>query len=163
MRQLTSARPRACARGLTLVEIMVALAIGALILTFAAPHMGDYYANTRMREGAHGVLAQALLAQSEALKRNTPVLLAVTATEAKVSVVSTGEVLRTQVLPNGLEATPGALSFGANGLPTPLGSAVQVVVSQTGITCSAEMRCPRLSVDGGGGVRLCSDSTGSCP
>ena len=162
MRPLTSARMRASMQGLTLIEIMVALVISALVLTFAAPHMGDYFTNTRMREGLHGVMAQALFAQSEALKRNTPVRLAVTANEARVTVVATGDVLRAQPLTNGLEATAGTLDFGANGLPTPLGAALQVVVSQPGVTCSAEMRCPRLNIDGGGGVRVCSDTT-SCP
>jgi type IV fimbrial biogenesis protein FimT len=162
MRRLTPTRRRARVLGLTLIEIMVTLTIGALVLTFAAPHMGDYYTNTRMREGMHAVMAQALFAQSEALKRNTTVRLTVTANEASVSVVSTGVVVRTQPLINGLEATAGTLDFGANGLPTPLGASLQVVVSQTGVTCSADMRCPRLNVDGGGGVRSCSDTT-SCP
>jgi type IV fimbrial biogenesis protein FimT len=162
MRQLRSARQRARMLGLTLIEIMVALVIGALVLTFAAPHMGDYVTNTRMREGLHAVMAQALFAQSEALKRNTPVRLAVTATEARVLVVADGMVLRAQALVPGLEATTGSLDFGANGLPTPLGTALQVVVSQTGVACSAEMRCPRLDIDGGGGVRVCSNSM-SCP
>jgi type IV fimbrial biogenesis protein FimT len=149
--------------GLTLIEIMVALVISALVLTFAAPHLGDYNTNTRMREGLHSVMAQALLAQSEALKRNTPVQLAVTANAATVTVVATGTVIATQPLLPGLESTTGTLAFGANGLPTPLGASLQVVVSQTGITCSADLRCPRLTVDGGGGVRVCSDSTGTCP
>lgn len=163
MRPLTSARRRARTLGLTLIEIMVALVIGALVLTFAAPHLGDYHTNTRMREGLHSVMAQALLAQSEALKRNTPVRLDVTAGAATVSVVATGTVIASQPLLPGLQSTTGTLDFGANGLPTPLGSSLQVVVSQTGVTCSSEMRCPRLNVDGGGGVRLCGDSTGSCP
>ena len=163
MRQLTPPHPRRRNQGLTLIEIMVALTISALVLTFAARHLGDYATNTRMREGLHGVMAQALLAQSEALKRNTPVRLTVTANESRVSVVASGQVLRAEPLINGLEATTGTLDFGANGLPIPLGTSLQVVVSQTGVTCSAEMRCPRLSVDGGGGVRVCSDSTGTCP
>jgi type IV fimbrial biogenesis protein FimT len=162
MRQLKSARQRARTRGVTLVEIMVALAIGALVLTFAAPQLGDYNTNTRMREGLHGVMAQALLAQSEGLKRNTAVRLSVTANETRVTVVATGEVLSAQALLPGLEASAGTLDFGANGLPTPLGAALQVVVSQTGVTCSDEMRCPRLDIDGGGGVRVCSNSM-SCP
>jgi type IV fimbrial biogenesis protein FimT len=163
MRPLTSARMRACSRGLTLIEIMVALVISALVLTFAAPHMGDYFTNTRMREGLHSVMAQALLAQSEALKRNTPVRLAVTTNAATVTVIASGNVIATQTLLPGLESTTGTIDFGANGLPTPLGASLQLVVSQTGVTCSADMRCPRLNVDGGGGVRVCGDSTGSCP
>ena len=163
MRPLRSTRQCLRARGLTLIEIMVALVIGALVLTFAAPYMGDYHTNTRMREGLHGVMAQALLAQSEALKRNTPVQLEVTAGAATVTVVATGAVIADRPLLPGLGSTTGTIVFGANGLPTPLGSSLQVVVSQTGVTCSADLRCPRLNVDGGGGVRVCSDSTGSCP
>ena len=162
MRRLSSVGRRARALGLTLIEIMVTLTIGALVLTFAAPHMGDYYTNTRMREGMHIVMAQALFAQSEALKRNAPVRLTVTATEASVSLVGSGAVIRSQALINGLEATAGTLDFAANGLPTPLGASLQVVVTQAGITCSSDLRCPRLNVDGGGGVRSYSDTT-NCP
>lgn len=162
MRRLNAAGRRARALGLTLIEIMVTLTIGALVLTFAAPHMGDYYTNTRMREGMHIVMAQALFAQSEALKRNAPVRLTVTPTEASVSLVSNNMVIRTQALINGVEASAGTLDFGANGLPTPLGATLQVVVSQAGVTCSADLRCPRLNIDGGGGLRNCSDTT-NCP
>ena len=163
MRPLRSAPQRVRAQGLTLIEIMVALVIGALVLTFAAPHMGDYFTNTRMREGLHSVMAQALFAQSEALKRNTPVRLEVTTGAATVSVLATGVVIANQPLLPGLQSTTGIIDFGANGLPTPLGSSLQIVVSQAGVICSADMRCPRLNVDGGGGVRVCGDSTGSCP
>ena len=162
MRRLNATGRRARTLGLTLIEIMVTLTIGALVLTFAAPHMGDYYTNTRMREGMHIVMAQALFAQSEALKRNVPVRLTVTPTEASVSLVSNSAVIRTQALINGVEASGGTLDFGANGLPTPLGATLQVVVSQAGVTCSSDLRCPRLNIDGGGGVRSCSDTT-NCP
>lgn len=162
MRHLSTALRRRITRGLTLVELMVTLAVIGLMVTFAGPQFSDFLTNTRMREGAHSVLAQALFAQSEALKRNTPVRLTVTTAAATVTVVSTGEVLRSQALTDGLSATNGAINFGANGLPTPLGSSLSVVVAQGGVTCSLEMRCPTLTVDGGGGMRICSN-TSSCP
>jgi hypothetical protein len=68
-------------------------------------------------------MAQALYAQCEGLKRNTPVRLTVTAHTANVSVMAFGEVLRQHTLTKGLSASEGTLDVGANGLPAPLGTA----------------------------------------
>ena len=64
MRQLT------LHRGVTLIELMVGLVITAVLLGMAAPFFGDYVTNSRLREGGNGLMAEALYAQSEALKRN---------------------------------------------------------------------------------------------
>lgn len=162
MRGLTLMRQRLRTQGLTLIEAMVALAIAALLMTFGAPAMSDYLTNVRMREGVHSVMAMALFAQSEAGNRPTPVRLQVLASEVRVSVVATGQVLRRQQLADGLQATPGMLDFDRTGLPTPLGTSLQIDVTQSGVACSAEMRCPRLSIDGGGGMSICGDTT-NCP
>jgi prepilin-type N-terminal cleavage/methylation domain-containing protein len=45
----TARRP---ARGLTLIELMMALVVGAVMLATAAPHFSDYITNSRLRETA---------------------------------------------------------------------------------------------------------------
>lgn len=145
------------ARGLTLVEVMVVLVIGTLLISMAAPFFGDFIVNSRMREGANSLLAQALYAQSEALKRNGTVRLTVTAGGSQVTDVTTGAVLRVHTLTEGLVADAATIDFGSNGMPTPFGTESAVNVTYTGVTCSAEMRCPGLRIDGGGGIRLCSN------
>ncbi|NRF66142.1 prepilin-type N-terminal cleavage/methylation domain-containing protein [Aquincola sp. S2] len=162
MRHLNLPGRAAVARGLTLIEVMVALVIGALLLSVAGPHFGDFIVNSRMREGAHSLLAHALYAQSEALKRNTPVRLTITPGGAQVTVVAGGAVLRTHTLTHSLVADNGTIDFAGNGMPQPLGTELAVDLSHTNTTCTQDMRCPGLRIDGGGGMRLCGNKL-SCP
>ncbi|WP_284619667.1 GspH/FimT family pseudopilin [Aquabacterium humicola] len=157
MRHLTAPRCGSPARGLTLIEVMVALVILALTITVAGPHFGDFIVNTRMREGANSLQAQALYAQSEALKRNATVRLTITSGAAQVTLAANGTVLRTHTLTNGLGADAGTIDFGSNGLPLPFGTELAINVGHTGTTCSQDMRCPGLRIDGGGGIRVCSN------
>ena len=58
------------ARGFSLVELMVALAIFALLVTLAAPMYGEFLANTQIRNAAENTLLGVRQAQAEAVKRN---------------------------------------------------------------------------------------------
>ena len=62
-------------RGMTLVELMVGLVIMAILISAAAPFMGDMIVNARLRESGNLLFTEALMAQSEAIKRNAPILL----------------------------------------------------------------------------------------
>lgn len=163
---------RSLNRGLTLVELMIALAISAVLALAAAPYLGDYVANSRLREGGNTLLAQTLLAQSEARKRNVPVRLRVEGNSIRTLDISAGDdgvLLSEQTLASPLAAaTPTSIDFGSDGrlrppgvgLPAPDVLGVNLVL--TGSTCSADRRCPGLRVDAGGAIRLCGDSTQSC-
>jgi type IV fimbrial biogenesis protein FimT len=61
------------ARGFTMVEIMVALAIVAMLLMFAAPNAATWIQNTRLRSAAESVASCLQTARLEAIKRNTVV------------------------------------------------------------------------------------------
>lgn len=158
---------RHLSRGLTLVELMIALAISAVLALTAAPFLGDYVANSRLREGGNTLLAQTLLAQSEARKRNVPVRLRVEGNSIRmldISAGGAGELIREQTLSNPLAAaTPTSIDFGSDGRlrpPAPAEVAVDLVL--TGSNCSADRRCPSLRVDAGGAIRLCGDNTQAC-
>lgn len=163
MRQLI-APARAPHRGVTLIELMMGLVITAVLLGVAAPFFGDYITNSRLREAGNSLLADALFAQSEALKRNGTVQLNITATQA--AVIDTGAAppvtLRTRVFGYGINATPIAATFGSDGMTRPLGTDVSADIAYGVTTCSYEMRCPRLRVEAGGSVRLCGNKL-SCP
>lgn len=146
-------------RGLTLIEVMVAVAISALLLTAATPYLGDYATNTRLRETGHALLSDALFAQSEALKRNGQVTLTVTATGSTVTDTRGPEpkLLRTRTLAAAQVAEPATVSFGSNGMPSPFGTAAEIDLVEPGATCSEALRCPRLRIDGGGAIHLCAN------
>jgi type IV fimbrial biogenesis protein FimT len=149
-------------RGLTLVELMVAVSIAAFLAMSAAPYFVDYTSNSRLREGGHLLYSEALLAQSEAIKRNTTVRLATSGSTVQIvdrSVTTAPVVLRERRLSTGLSATTANLDFGSEGRPTPFGTSGSVDITMSSISCSADARCPGLRIDAGGAIRLCADKT----
>ena len=64
--------------GFSLIELMVALAITAILASIAAPSFRTVIANTRIQAVASDLQAGMLLARSEAVKRNAPVRLVAT-------------------------------------------------------------------------------------
>ncbi len=59
--------------GFTLIELMITLAVMAVLVTLAAPSFNSYIANQRVKAAAYDLLATLSLARSEAVKRNTDV------------------------------------------------------------------------------------------
>lgn len=157
MRHLTQA-------GLTLIELMVGIAIAAMLMLSAAPFFGDYMANSRLRESGHLLYTEALVAQSEAIKRNGTVRLSTSAGTIQVidQAPATPVVLRTRSFAANISAATATIDFGAEGLPLPFGTAGSIDITMTGVTCSSDYRCPGLRVDAGGAIRLCNDTTGTC-
>lgn len=158
--------PRAI-RGFSLVELMVVIVIAALLMAAGVPAMVDYINNSRLREAGHAAYAEALFAQSEAIKRNGPVQLTLNGTTLSVTsrtaeAAEAGDVLRSRSLPGGVTAAAAAsVTFGSQGRPTPLGSSLLVSFVKAGIDCSAQVRCPALVVEAGGAMRVCGDR-GAC-
>jgi type IV fimbrial biogenesis protein FimT len=151
--------------GLTLVELMVALAIAAVLLMTAAPSFSDYIQNSRLRESGNTVYVQTLLAQSEAIKRNSTVRLSTNGAVIQVldqSDPANPVLLREHRTADGVSTGSAAtIDFGPEGRPTDLADH-SVDLSISGASCSSQIRCPGLRVDAGGGVRLCNDHTSTC-
>lgn len=59
--------------GFTLIEIMVALVLAAILLGIAAPSFTEFTRNARIASAANGVLAAMHAARTEAIKRRVPV------------------------------------------------------------------------------------------
>jgi type IV fimbrial biogenesis protein FimT len=60
-------------RGVTLIELMVGLAIVALVLFVAVPSFGIFLQNSQIKNAASSVLDGLQLARNEAIRRNAPV------------------------------------------------------------------------------------------
>jgi type IV fimbrial biogenesis protein FimT len=61
---------RAAARGVSLVELMIALAALSILLMLAVPNMATWIQNTQIRTATEGMHAGLQLARAEALRRN---------------------------------------------------------------------------------------------
>ena len=151
-------------RGLTLIEMMVGLTITAILAGVAAPFFGDYINNSRLRENGNSLMAEALYAQSEALKRNGQVQLSVAAGSVQIIDVSGAApvTLRTRSFTQGISASVAGINFGSDGMTRPIGTEVSIDMASSGVTCSAQQRCPRLIIEAGGAIRLCGNKL-SCP
>jgi type IV fimbrial biogenesis protein FimT len=146
-------------RGLTLVEMAVAFGIVGFLISVATPYYREFLANASLRGAGNLVLVEALRAQSEAIKRNGTVRLAVadgTLSLTDRSNGGNGTLIRSVPLAEALSASTVVVDFGSRGAPIPFGTTATIDISKSGITCSDEFRCPRLIIDGGGGVRLCA-------
>jgi type IV fimbrial biogenesis protein FimT len=147
-------------RGLTLIEAVVGLGIAAFLAITAAPYFADYAANSRLREGGHVLYAESLAAQAEAVKRNGTVRLSVDGGTVQVldmAVPATPVVLRERLLSSSVTATTTTIDFNAEGRPLPFPSTASVNLSYSGVSCSADYRCPGLRVEAGGSIRLCAN------
>ena len=159
MRRLTPCTRLSC-RGVTLIETMVAVSIAALLAVSGLPFFGDYVVNSRLREGGNVLHADALFAQSEAIKRNGLVSLELSDSVVKVIDRSGGDavVLRSRPLPSGvsLDITE-PVKFTSAGRITPFGRDYTIKFSMSGVTCSDDKRCPALRIEAGGAIRLCGN------
>jgi type IV fimbrial biogenesis protein FimT len=149
-------------RGFTLIELMIAITIMTLLVVTGLPYFGEYMANSRLREGGHAVMAEALFAQSEAIKRNSTVRMAVNGATLTTTDFVNGTALRTRTLTDGLSAGTGItnVDFSGRGTTVPFGTTINLDLSKSGASCTL-YRCPRVVIDGGGGIRICADKN-SC-
>lgn len=65
--------------GVTLIELIVTVAVLAILLSLAAPTFRDLLAAQRIRAAAHSLVSDLVLARSEAVKRGASVTLTPTA------------------------------------------------------------------------------------
>lgn len=103
-------------KGFTLVELMIVVALVAIIATIGYPSFTEFTASQRIRAAASALYDSLLLARSEAVKRNTAVSMTVTdlANGWTIVVTSDNTLLRTQEAFAGLQFTPANPSIAYN-------------------------------------------------
>ena len=78
-----------CARGFTLIELMVTLTVMIVITMLAAPSFSNAFLSNKLAAFANSFVGSAQLARSEAIKRNRPVHLCRSADGATCAVAGT--------------------------------------------------------------------------
>jgi type IV fimbrial biogenesis protein FimT len=149
--------------GLTLVELLIGLTIAGMLAVTAAPDFADFITNSRLRESGNALLAEALFAQSEAIKRNRTLRLVTS--NSQITVIDPSNAsnpLRQRQLPAGVSAGSTSLDFGSEGRPATFGNTGTFNITLTSGSCSSDLRCPGLRVDAGGAIRLCSNHLSGC-
>lgn len=103
--------------GFTLVELMIALVIGAILLTVGIPSFTGFTLNQRVKTSAFEIVAALNYARSEAIKRNASLTL--DATDGKTWSLSVDDTeLRTWTLPDTVDAILTDVTFNADGRAT---------------------------------------------
>lgn len=163
---MTHRRPR----GFSLIELMMALALLALLLVLAAPNYAAWVADAQIRAGAESIVGGMRVAYAEAIKRNQPVEFVLDPTTGTggwtVQLAADGTVLRTEVFGEGAKlaafaATPGGttmVTFNALGqiVANDDASGTLTEVAVTYSTGTVNTRPLTVLVGGGRtGIKLC--------
>lgn len=162
---LTSTASSRAQRGFTLLELMVTIAILAILLAIGVPSFTAYIESSRATATANELLYYTQLTRSEAVKRNSAVTLCPTADQETCAtdsvwtqgwlVIAGSEVIRVQ------SAIPGNMTLTLNPTLTQITlTAVGTTANATdfSLTIGAQTRCISLLTSGKADV-----SQGDCP
>ena len=157
--RFTGRLARAPARGFTMAELMVVLAIVAVSATLAAPSIANIMAGYRVRGVGEGILNGLNYARTEAVRRNTPVSFALTSGGAgwTVSQLSPSQTLQSRSSADAQGITVASstantsVTFIATGLLQAGSQMAQVTVS-SGVDAT---KTRRINIFGGGLIRMC--------
>lgn len=157
-------------RGFTLTELMIALALLSILAAIAMPAFDNFTLNSRLRTYSNDFAAAAKLARSEALKRNAPVRMCMSADGATCTnsgsweqgwlvVTAADEVVRAwPAVVSGYRVTSAVslLTFQANGLG---GGMTALVCRQTPVVGGQERV---ITVSTLGRTEVAKTATGTC-
>lgn len=166
-------RPRRGNDGITLIELMVGIAIVAIVLALGAPSFASFIQNSKIRNAADAMVNGLNLAKAEAVRRNTQVKFSLSGTDSSWQV---GCATASADCPDSIQgrsasegstgisvtATDSELAFDGYGrVATALASGANATFdlgNPAGGTCVAAggaMRCLRVVVSVGGQIRMC--------
>jgi type IV fimbrial biogenesis protein FimT len=165
-------RPTFAQRGVTLVELMVALGLLALLMMFAVPSFRDAGLPSQLRSVANDLVGASQLARSEAIKRDAVVTLCVSADGATcgtgnwqqgwIVLAGTTVLHRELPAPTGYHVTPAGGSASLLFQSTGLGATPEsFTVCRLTPTVGAQER--KVTITAAGRASVHTTQAGVCP
>jgi len=166
-------RRRHGAGGFTLIEMMVTIAIAALLFAIGVPMFRNASLGARLSAGANNLLASVQLARSEAIKRNVPVRLCASSDGATCAAAGGWEqgwiiidsddnvIQRQESLPVGFKLTQGGGTLPLTFEPIGLGMGPATFTVCRSDPVGSQERV--LSVRAAGTAQVTSTTAGVCP
>jgi type IV fimbrial biogenesis protein FimT len=155
-----SAPVRARARGVTLIELLITVAVLAVGLSLAAPTFRQQVANYRVRSAAESIVNGLNYARAEAVRRNAAVSFTLDTggpgwTVAQVSPASTLQARSSGEVP-GVTAASSTSSLALTFTPTGFVDTSGTRLSQVNLSSSvASTDARRIDIFGAGLIRVC--------
>lgn len=157
-------RPMKSAGGFTVIELMVTMAILAIMMGLGIPSFRAFISSQKVKTGSYELMTSLVIARSEAVKRNTTVTLTPTSTSKwnqGWSVTGSGATLHTQSEIQGLTVTTYT-----NSTCTAAGTVANIAFSNSGRTSASS--CYKFTADSTSNTRCVKvdltgiPSSGSC-
>ena len=152
-------------RGFTLVEMMVVVALTAILLSIAAPGMSQLLESQRLRSLAFDLISDLTLARNESLKRSARVSMRPTndrdwSAGWRVFVESNGEIVRQRSPAGGglsVSGAPLSITYDRNGRLAAPSGVIRIELDSATLNQDAQGRC--ISIDPLGRTR---SDVGTC-
>jgi type IV fimbrial biogenesis protein FimT len=125
-------------RGFTIIEVMISIAIVALLMLFAAPSASTWIQNTRLRSAAESVVSCLSTARLEAIKRNTIVSCQMTDAASSAWTVCLYDAIN-NICQTGTNAVLAARTASEDNGVTALGADTAMSASTTALTIGANL------------------------
>lgn len=157
------------ARGFSMVEILVVVAIISLLAALTSKGMGTYLANSKVRGVTEDVQQALVLGRSEAIKRNDTVRVSIGAnggwliqgynpsTSAIMTITEKNNNPQSKAIVAGVNNT---IRFNGNGRAD-LATLWDITSSNVGLVCGTDITCLRIELTRLGKIRVCNPNSGN--
>lgn len=151
-------------KGVTLIELLIGMAILALILSLGLPSISTWMQNTQLRSAADSIQSGLQLARAEAVKRNTFIGFTMAGPNSSwsVDVMNPPQNIQARTAAEGssnavIATTDPTIVFDGLGKANIAANATIQITNPTGGLCkpAGEMNCLNVTVSVGGQVKMC--------